>query len=174
MTNVVVGDMNVEDALTPTEVPGLRLLASGTLPTNPAELLESEQMPAMISELTQLADLVMFDSPPAVMLTDATVLAAKLDRTHVVAESGQITERALAAVARRFRHARADILGIVLNKLRVTGGDYYYYYYYYSDYADEPDGRSRGTRNGSGTERKPQDLLDLNAPEERGPQDPEA
>ncbi len=173
VTNVVVGDMNVADALTPTEVAGLRLLASGPLPPNPAELLESEQMTAMISELTQLADLVIFDSPPAVMLTDATVLAAKLDRTIVVAESGQITERALGDIERLFRHARADILGIVLNKLRITGGDYYYYYYYYSEYADEPDAESRGARNGSGTERKPQDLLDLNAPDGRGPQDPE-
>jgi len=173
VTNVVVGDMSVAEALTPTEVPGLRLLTSGPVPPNPAELLESEQMTAVIQELTQLADLVIFDSPPAVMLTDATVLAAKLDRTIVVAESGQITERALADVERLFRHARADILGIVLNKLRITGGDYHYYYYYYSDYSEEPQS-PRGARNASGSERKAQDLIDLNSSDERGRDDLEA
>ncbi|MFW5866889.1 MAG: GumC family protein [Armatimonadota bacterium] len=181
VTNVVVGDLAPSEALSETEVPGLRLLTTGPLPPNPAELLESEQMTQMIDELTELADIVIFDSPPAVMLTDATILASKLDRTIVVAESGQITERALGDIERLFRHARADILGIVLNKLRVTGGDYYYYYYYYYDYAATPDGDSttdsmkadgdltaRAQKNGG---RPAQDLADLNSPADRPDKD---
>ncbi len=185
VTNVVVGDLDVAGALSDTEVPGLRLLTSGPLPPNPAELLESEQMSRMIEQLTELADLVIFDSPPAVMLTDATILASKLDRTIVVAESGQITERALSDVERLFRHARADILGIVLNKLRVTGGDYYYYYYYYYyDYAAKPNGNDNGDtvpadsadltvmpRTGREADQHAQDLTDLNAPTDRPPDD---
>ncbi|MBD3292216.1 MAG: polysaccharide biosynthesis tyrosine autokinase [Armatimonadia bacterium] len=185
VTNVVVGDLDVSEALSDTEVPGLKLLSTGPLPPNPAELLESNQMAEMIERLTELADIVIFDSPPAVMLTDATVLASKLDRTIVVAESGQITERALADVERLFRHARADILGIVLNKLRVTGGDYYYYYYYYYyDYAAKPNGEGKEETvtvdSGDLTarpiserdpEQQPQDLSDLNAPADRSDDD---
>lgn len=131
VTNVLVGDTRVEDALVNTQVPGLRLLTAGPLPPNPAELLESERMTELIESLARLADLVILDSPPALMLTDAVILATKVDRTIVVAESGQVTERAIGELERLFRHARADVLGIVLNKLRITGGDYYYYYYYY-------------------------------------------
>lgn len=184
VTNVVVGDLDAATALSATEVPGLKLLTTGPLPPNPAELLESEQMTRLIDRLTELADIVIFDSPPAVMLSDATILASKLDRTIVVAESGQITERALADIERLFRHARADILGIVLNKLRVTGGDYYYYYYYYYyDYAAEPNGGSETVADTNGRdlrpepaaerdpEQRPQDLTDLNAPSDRSGND---
>jgi succinoglycan biosynthesis transport protein ExoP len=165
VTNVVVGDLSAEAALTPTEVPGLRVLTSGPLPPNPAELLESEQITRLMEDLVELADIVIFDSPPAVMLTDATILASKVDRTILVTESGQITERALTDVERLFRHARADVLGIVLNKLRVTGGDYYYYYYYYYyDYAQKPP-------NGHGATTDAPPAGQEQAPPESAPQD---
>ncbi len=181
LTNVVVGDLELSAALVDTEVPGLKLLSTGPLPPNPAELLESEQMTQVIDELTEMADIVIFDSPPAVMLTDATILSSKLDRTIIVAESGQITERAINDLERLFRHARADVLGIVLNKLRVTGGDYYYYYYYYYyDYTAQPNGDAAGdTLDIDGADltagspsdfdagERGQDLGDLNAPADR-------
>ncbi len=185
-TNVLVGDAEVEDVLQDTEVPGLRLLPSGPLPPNPAELLESDQMTEMIERLGDLADVVIFDSPPAVMLADAVIMASKLDRTILVAESGQITERAITDVERLFRHARAEVLGIVLNKLRVTGGDYYYYYYYYYyDYSSRP--RDRDTapdrqapqrpeppQTPDDATARPEPPEDTGAPDEpdRAPQDP--
>ncbi|MFW6155796.1 MAG: polysaccharide biosynthesis tyrosine autokinase, partial [Armatimonadota bacterium] len=185
LTNVVVGDLDLRSALADTEVPGLKLLSTGPLPPNPAELLESEQMTGVIDELTEMADIVIFDSPPAVMLTDATILSSKLDRTIIVAESGQITERAINDIERLFRHARADVLGIVLNKLRVTGGDYYYYYYYYYyDYTAQPSGEPAGdTLDVDGADltaespsdydsgERAQDLGDLNAPADRSNDD---
>ncbi len=186
VTNVLVGDTSLEEALMPTEVPGLRLLTSGPLPPNPAELLESDRMTELVNKLAEMADLVIFDSPPAVMLTDAGILSAQVDRTIIVAESGQVTERAIRDLERLFRHARADVLGVVLNKLRVTGGDYYYYYYYYYyDYEtaseDETNNRlseeaangvieqqSRSQNSAGGAARDnsgPQDLAELSVPD---------
>lgn len=145
VTNVLVGDTRVEDALVATDIPGLRLLTSGPLPPNPAELLESERMTALVEQLAELADLVILDSPPAMMLTDAGILSAKVDRTILVAESGQVTERAIRDLERLFRHARADVLGVVLNKLRITGGDYYYYYYYYYEDTERAEPSATGS-----------------------------
>jgi hypothetical protein len=113
-------------------------------------------------------------------------MASKLDRTILVAESGQITERAVADVERLFRHARAEVLGIVLNKLRVTGGDYYYYYYYYYyDYSSRPGDRdaARDLKPPQRPERpqtpdepsvRPEPPEDTGAPDEpdQAPQDP--
>ncbi len=142
LTNVIVGDHDLASTLKATEVPGLRVLTAGPLPPNPAELLESEHMDQLINDLKQEADIVIFDSPPALMLADAGIMASRIDATILVAESGQITQRALREMERVFTQARANVIGLVLNKLRVTGGDYYYYYYYY--YHDYTDGDAGG------------------------------
>ena len=162
LTNVIVGDSNLQDTLQATEVPGLRVLSSGPLPPNPAELLESEHMDELIEALKEEADVVVFDSPPALMLADAGILASKLDATVLVAESGQITYRALSDMERVFGIARANVVGVVLNKLRVTGGDYYYYYYYYyHDYSDREGGRRRSGRSDSDAEELAERMKDV-------------
>ena len=128
-------------------MPGLRLLPTGPLPPNPAELLDSQQMDEVIAQLSSEADIIILDSPPALMLADAGILASKVDRTIVVAEAGQLTARAFADLMRIFEYARANVLGVVLNKLRVGAGDYYYYYYSYYDY-DEGDRRPTAEAGG--------------------------
>jgi len=136
LTNMLVGDTELPDVLQDTGVPGLRLLSTGPLPPNPAELLDSRRMDDALKELSSAADIVILDSPPAIMLTDAGILASKVDRTIVVAESAQVTEHAFRDIMRIFEHARAKVLGTVLNKLRISAGDYYYYYYYDYDYGE--------------------------------------
>lgn len=151
LTNVIVGEASLAETLRNTEVPGLKLLPSGPLPPNPAELLDSPRMTELLQELAQAADIVIMDSPPALMLADAGILASKADCTILVAESGQITQRALREMLRVFEIARARVVGIILNKLRVTGGDYYYYYYYYyHDYSEREEGANgrNGARRG--------------------------
>jgi len=145
LTNMLVGEADLSEVLQDTEVPGLRLLPSGPLPPNPAELLDSDRMTEALEELCSEADIVILDSPPAIMLTDAGILASKADRTIIVAESGQITERAFNDLTRLFEHARANVLGVVLNKLRVGAGDYYYYYYYYYDYGQQQPTAANGS-----------------------------
>ena len=128
----------------------------------------------IIEELSAYADYVLWDTPPAGFLPDATVVAHETDALLFVV-GAQARRSAARESLSNLRESGANVIGVAANRVAPMGGSYYYYYYYYySDYADEPDGRSRGTRNGSGTERKPQDLLDLKATEERGPQDPEA
>lgn len=136
LTNVLVGESSIEEVLQDTHVEGLRLIASGPLPPNPAEMLDSAAMERFIAELTNYADVILFDSPPAIVLTDAVILASKIERTILVAESGQVTREAFNEAVRLINNARGNILGVVLNKLRLSASDYYYYYYYY-DYSRE-------------------------------------
>jgi capsular exopolysaccharide synthesis family protein len=134
LTNVLVGETTLDDVILDTEVPGLRLVPTGPLPPNPAELLESEQMNRIIARARDVADVVFFDSPPAIVLTDAVILSSKIERVILVAEAGQVTRDAFNEMCRLIANARGTILGVVLNKLRLSAGDYYYYYYYY-DYS---------------------------------------
>ena len=134
LTNALVGDFDFRDLLHETGIPGLKILASGPLPPNPAELLDSEKMSQLVNDVADHFDVVLMDSPPAIVLTDASVLAAKVDTVICVCESGKVTREACREMKRLLENARGAILGGVVNKMRLSGTDYYYYYYYYYDY----------------------------------------
>jgi succinoglycan biosynthesis transport protein ExoP len=135
---------SLDGHLQPTGVDNLRLLTTGPLPPNPSELLGSQRMATLIERLKEQADVVLFDSPPSLAVTDASVLATQTDGVLIVADAGR-TRRTLAkeSVA-RFQQVGANLLGVVLNRLRVGRSGYYYYYYYYY-YGD---GKKRRRRRG--------------------------
>ena len=97
-------------------VSGLSLLLSGPLPPNPAELLASRRMQQLIADLAAAADVVIFDTPPALVAADALILAGRADGAILVTDQGR-TRRVLARLAlARLTAVRARILGAVLNR----------------------------------------------------------
>src|SRR6266542_5778 len=117
-----------EDAppLQPTGVPGLTLLASGPLPPRPADILGSRRMDAVIARLRAEADIVLFDTPPVVVVTDAAVLATRMDGVLLVFQAGK-TSRDRARQARQIlEKVKANIIGVVLNNAQVEQGYGYY------------------------------------------------
>ena len=113
--------------LQPTAVPGLQALTSGPLPPNPADLLGSQRMQRMIETLAALAQLVLFDSPPASIFTDAAMLASRVDGVILVISAGK-TRREVASRAKGIlEKANARVLGVVLNNARVDKNLYRYY-----------------------------------------------
>ncbi len=105
-----------------TSVPGLRLLASGPLPPRPADLLGSRRMGALIERLRTEADIVLFDTPPVVAVTDAAVLAPRVDGVLLVLHAGQ-TRRDRAREARQIlEKVKANIVGVVLNGAKQERG----------------------------------------------------
>ncbi len=124
-----------EVMLTPDKerLPTLRLVTSGAIPPNPAELLASDQMSELLVQMKQKADYVILDSPPAMMLTDAAVLAARVDGVILLVEAGKVPKAVFADMCGVIQRARGRIIGAVINKRKYQAGDYYYYYYYYED-----------------------------------------
>lgn len=120
----------VTSFLQPTDVPGLRLLTSGPIPPNPAELLGSQRMAQLLQVLSQEAEMVILDSPPVLSVADAAILANAADGVVLVADAGR-TRREMARRAKEsLERAGANLLGMVLNRMtRQTSGYYYYYYY---------------------------------------------
>ena len=126
-------------------VDGLCVLPSGELPPNPAELLGSRRMEDLLSELAGLVDLVIVDSPPLLPVTDAAVLAQRVDGVLVVLQAG-VTRRAEAQHAvERLRQVNANVLGAVLNAVPMRKGGHYYYYYYHRYYENGSERRRRKT-----------------------------
>jgi len=143
LTNALAGDASVAEIIHDTSVPNLRLVPSGPLPPNPAELLGSEKMDELLEKLRERADVCILDSPPVLALTDGMILASKADQTILVAESGRVTKDAFREMKRLIENARGTILGVVINKMRPSSGDYYYYYYYYDYLQEEGDNEGK-------------------------------
>ena len=135
----------------PTEIKNLSVLTSGPLPPNPSELLGSHRMGDLIEALKSVADIVIFDSPPALAVTDSAVLARQLDGVLLVVDSGETREPLARRAVEELSKVGAHILGVALNRLSPTNTDGYYYYYhhYYSD-GEKGDGDKKA-RNTSGT-----------------------
>ncbi|EIT83969.1 capsular polysaccharide biosynthesis [Fictibacillus macauensis ZFHKF-1] len=130
VTNVLMKQIELKDAIQYTNVEHLFVLTSGSTPPNPSELLNSKAMETLISEVAEQFDYVLFDSPPLLYVTDAQVLANRCSGVVLVATSGQ-TEREEARKAKELlENASAVILGVVLNGKEVKRDELYYSYGY--------------------------------------------
>ncbi len=110
-----------------TIVPGLRLLTSGPLPPNPSELLGSRHFEELLGSLVSDADVVLLDAPPVIAVSDAAVLASKVDGVILVINAGK-TKRDLARRAKSLlQNVNAPLLGAVLNNAPLDKGLYRYY-----------------------------------------------
>ena len=109
--------------------PNLHILTSGPIPPNPAELLGSRSMTVLMNEMAQQYDLIVFDAPPVLSVTDAQILANKVDGTLLVVNTG-ITEKENVKKAKELLgNAQARILGAVMNNFAMDKDQNYYQYY---------------------------------------------
>ncbi|HUE96387.1 MAG TPA: polysaccharide biosynthesis tyrosine autokinase, partial [Longimicrobiaceae bacterium] len=143
LSNVLVGDGRVEDAIREVETaPGvdLHVLTTGTIPPNPTELLASARMRWLVEHLAQQYDQVILDSPPLTLVADAAVLAPHMDSVLVVVRAGYTEEAALTYTMDQLRHVGAPVRGTILNDVDVRDrryGGYQYYGYRYDYYSAE-------------------------------------
>ena len=134
LTNYIIGDKNIETIINKTEVSNLDLITSGTVPPNPSELLDSDKMKEAIDLLKTKYDVILFDTPPIVAVTDAIILSKNIDKFILVCRS-QVTQKgALDRVIKNIEQVDSKLDGCVLNALQNVhsyGSGYYYNYYQY-------------------------------------------
>lgn len=121
------------------DVPNVRVMTTGSIPPNPAELLNSARMHELIEILKSKADVLVFDTPPVLAVADAPILAGQVDGTVLVIDTGETRREMLTQTLQRLKSVGVLPLGAVLNKLteRKSGYYYYSYYHYASRYGDE-------------------------------------
>ena len=110
-----------------TAIKGLSLLASGALPPRPADLLGSKRMEIVLNKLLESADLLLLDAPPVMTVTDAVVLATKVDAGLWVTSAGATKREHAQGAIERLKKVNAQIVGSVLNNVAVEASlqDYY-------------------------------------------------
>ncbi len=150
LTNLIRSEsINLAQVIRKVDEPNLRVLTSGPLPPNPAELLGSNRMRTIIDALKADSDLVVFDTPPSAAVTDAAVLASLIDGTILVVAAGATRRQLAHNVDESLTRVGGRVIGVVFNRLRSRGGDETY-----DAYARDPDaadpskadlGRASGT-----------------------------
>jgi len=136
ITNYLVGRASVEEITRITPIPNLSLITSGTIPPNPSELLGSPRMREFLDQMREKYDMILFDSPPVMAVTDAQVLSQHADGVIVVLAAGQTQIELAKRTKQALLKVDAPIIGYVLNNFDVTKayGSYYKYYRYYNYY----------------------------------------
>jgi succinoglycan biosynthesis transport protein ExoP len=145
LTNYLSGERDL-DALVQTyeKLPNLKIMSSGPIPPNPAELLGSTEMRRLLDALSERFTHIVIDSPPAISFTDASILSTLVDGVMLVVHSGRSSRNVVRRAKQQLVDVGANIFGVVLNNVSLDAPDYYYSGYYSSyyaqqDYEDEPE-----------------------------------
>ena len=125
------GENKIDASLKKTSVENLWVLDMKCKVANPVELICSEAYSEMINKLREDFDFVIFDTPPLGAFIDAAHIAALADGTVLVIRQGQVEKRAAKDVLEQLKKANANVLGAVLNNVKVKKVSYYYNYYHY-------------------------------------------
>jgi len=139
LTNALSGDASEIDNLIQTceQSPNLKVLTSGPMPPNPAELLGSEEMRKLLKSLSEKFTHVIVDSPPAISFTDASILSTFVDGVILVVHGGRSSRAVVRRAKQQLLDIGANIFGVVLNNVKMESKSNYYYTGYYDYYGSD-------------------------------------
>ncbi|MBN1584440.1 MAG: polysaccharide biosynthesis tyrosine autokinase [Anaerolineae bacterium] len=157
LTDLLSGDVrDVYGAMLSTPVDNLYLITSGSASDNPSERLNSKQMELVLAEIARNADLVILDAPPVLAVTDAAVLATKVDGVILTVEAKRTSQQAALEACEIIQRVGATVLGVVLTKVKMKRRGLVYNAYL----ADVRRTRRQTTRRMPGDDTSPQTNLD--------------
>ncbi len=141
LTNVLLRDVPVEEAIKATSVPNLHFLPSGRLPRTSLGVLDPKRIGELIASLKTKYDVVLIDTPPLVGISDSSIIAKETDGAIIVVQYRKYPREMLVKAKQVIETLGVTVVGAVLNNINVMRDDYYYYYsdYYQSTQGDAPE-----------------------------------
>ncbi|MEI4829856.1 CpsD/CapB family tyrosine-protein kinase [Bacillus sp. FJAT-53711] len=127
LTNILTHSEILEKCVQTTNVENLYFLPCGPIPPNPAELLGSRVMTEFLGQVSNMYDLVIFDLPPILPVSDAQIMASQCDASLLVVRSAQTEKEAALKAKTLLESAKGKLLGVVLNDREREQSLYYYY-----------------------------------------------
>ncbi len=139
VTDIMMGNLSMEEIMLTPGFDNLNIITCGSIPPNPAEIINSQRMTEFIAQVKEAYDVVIFDTAPILPATDAIILGSKVDGSIILYRVGKIARGALKRAKTQMDHVKANVLGIVLNGLKPeVSSDYQHYgYYRYYSYGGE-------------------------------------
>ena len=169
LTDFLTTDVDLEDVVQATDLPNLFLLPSGKLPYDAVGVLNSQRMMDLIAQVKNRFDIIFFDSPPILGVSDASVLVRALDLTIIVVQHRRFPRAMLQRVKQAVLNVGGNILGVVLNNVDVRHDQYYEYYTNYYNYYYTPRNVQDGVNGSPAKETKA--AARARRPAKVGPQD---
>ena len=153
ISDIMLGDMQLDEIMKEPGIENIWILPSGHVPHNPAEILESPELSGLVEELKKRFDVIFFDSPPILPVTDASLLASKVDGVILCYEIGRTARGALLRAKIQLESVNAKILGVILNHITpqteiMTPYPYYYRYKYKYEEEEAKSGKKREIEEG--------------------------
>lgn len=135
LTNVLLRDVPVEETIKTTSVPNLHFLPSGRLPRTSLGVLDPKRISELVHSLKSKYDVVIFDTPPLVGISDSAVIAKEMDGVVLVVQYRKYPRDMIIRAKQMLDTLGIPQVGVVLNNINIMRDDYYYYYHsYYSNY----------------------------------------
>ena len=134
LSNVLVSPALLSESIKPSGVEKLDVILSGDIPPNPSELLGSARMERFLAAVKENYDYIILDTPPVCMVTDAAVLASRVDGVLFVVMAGKSERPAVIQAVDQLNYAQAKLLGFVLNGVDLEKSGYGYKKYRYKKY----------------------------------------
>lgn len=129
LSSILSRQRELSEVIQETSVEGLSIIPSGPIPPNPAELLASKKLDVLVMEVARDFDIIIFDAPPLLLVTDAQILSNKCDGTLLVVNAGVAEKESVLKAKMSLLASNANILGVILNNYALQREHYYYYYY---------------------------------------------
>ena len=128
----------LEEAVQDTNIKNVQLLTAGPIPPNPVELLASDRLETLLGLAPEFFDVIIFDSPPTIGLSDAFILSNRVNATILVAAYGQARRRIILDTLKRLRRANANLIGLIFTNVKGKAGHGYGYGYGYYAHERKP------------------------------------
>ena len=134
LIDYLTGHAKLDEVLNQSNLENLEFITSGTIPPNPAEMLDSQEMRSFLIKMRDKYDLIILDSPPVIAVTDSEILTSMVDGTILVVSAENTEIEMMERSVELIRRENTQFLGTVLNNFSYKSGygSYYKYYYYYS------------------------------------------
>lgn len=135
LTNILLRDVPVEEAIKTTTVPNMHFLPSGRLPRTSLGVLDPKRIRELVGSLKSRYDVIIFDTPPVVGISDSSVIAKEMDGVVLVVQYRKYPRDMIIRAKQMLDTLGVPQVGVVLNNINIMRDDYYYYYHsYYSNY----------------------------------------
>ena len=160
LTDFLTTKLDLEEVVRTTEIENLYFLPSGRLPMDAVGILNSQRMIDLINEVKSRFDIIFFDSPPILGVSDASVLASTLALSVIVVQHRRFPRARLTRVKSAITNGGGNILGVVLNNVDVKHDQHYEYYTSYYNYyssAPEPDRKRKKAKAAAGRSDLPEE-----------------
>ena len=134
LTNYLTTNLGLDEVILPTGIENLSIIPSGILPADAVGILNSQRMSDMIAELKSRYDIIFFDSPPILGVSDGSVLSSEVDQSIIIVQHRRFPKAMLKRVKQAVTNVGGTVLGVVLNNVDLRHDPNYYYYTSYYHY----------------------------------------